>query len=79
MHSNVGVTVRTVVQVSVTILVSATMLYITCAPNPACAKEHGLTNLPAALFQATMMLTGQATFANHHELDARMQRQPENA
>lgn len=47
--------------VSLTILISATLLYATCAPHTECAKENGIVDLPSATFVATMMLTGQAS------------------
>lgn len=47
--------------VSLTILLSAALLYATCAPDTDCAKENGITDVPSATFVAAMMLTGQAS------------------
>ena len=47
--------------VSLTILLSGTMLYVTCAHSARCSRDHGISDLPSATFVATLMLTGQAS------------------
>ena len=46
---------------SLTILLSASMLYVACAPDARCAKAHGIADIPSAVFVSAMMLTGQAS------------------
>ena len=45
--------------VSLTVLLSATMLYVACAHSAACVEQHGIGDLPTAVYVASMMLTGQ--------------------
>ena len=37
------------------------MLYVACAPDARCAKDHGIADMPSAVYVSAMMLTGQAS------------------
>ena len=47
--------------VSLTIVLSAVLLYATCTTEERCREENGIVDLPSATYAAAMMLTGQAS------------------